>query len=107
MNANPGKMEARIALVLFPFKAYVAMGFPFLILRELVHHVVQPHVYGDPEGALAVVLQGYAISSMILLPGALLQTLNCRWGSALKTCAFFVVGFGMFFLFRFRGQMIG
>jgi hypothetical protein len=88
------QMEQRIALVLFPFKAYVAMAVPFLLLCRAIQSVVvaRSQFYGDPHAAEDMVLFGYAIAAAILFPGALFQTLICRRGSASSTYVFFVVG---------------
>ena len=93
--------EQRIALVLFPFKAYVAMAVPFLLICRGIQSVVvaRSQFYGDPHAAEDMVLVGYAISAAILFPGALLQTLICRRGSAFSTYVFFVVGIVILMLF--------
>jgi hypothetical protein len=92
MKKVSNQTEHRIALVLFPFKVYVAMAFPFLILCQLLHGLVRSQFYGDPDGAQIAVFIGNAISVIVLLPGALLQAMICRRGSAIRTRAFLAAG---------------
>jgi hypothetical protein len=101
MKPVTSQTEQRIALVLFPFKACVAMAVPFLLLCRAIQSVIvaRSQFYGDPHAAEDMVLVGYAISAAILFPGALLQTLICRRGSAFSTYVFFVVGIVILMLF--------
>ena len=79
--------EQRIALVLFPFKAYVAMAVPFLLICRGIQSVVvaRSQFYGDPHAAEDLVLFGYAISAAPLpFPGGIiantdLSVRKCRF----------------------------
>ena len=92
MKTPASKLDQRMTLILFPFKAYVAMGAPFLCLCIIVHGVVQPQYYGNPDDALAAVQVGYAASLVVLLPAATWQTITRQGRSAFQTWIFIVAG---------------
>ena len=99
MTALPKTKDDWIALVLFPFKAYVIMGLPFLLVSRACWHAMVPaaRYYRATEATLAV-SEGYALSLLVLLVGALLQSVICRRGCATQTLVYF--GFGVIFFWQ-------
>jgi hypothetical protein len=79
-------------MLLFPFKAYIFMGFPFLALCHRLHGIVQPHFYGYPEEANALVSAAYLVCLKVLAVGALAQAAFARRSSAIQTLLFVLLG---------------
>ena len=90
MKTLSSKPDERLELILFPFKAYVTMGAPFLWICEFVHGVLRSQYYGNPGGALQAVFKGYAISTAALLFGAIWQNFTRRGGCAPQTWKFLI-----------------
>jgi len=98
MKDYSSKLDQRMAILLFPFKAYVALGVPFLWLCEFVHEAFQSQYYGNPGGALQAVFNGYAISSVALLSGAIWQNFIRRGGCAAQTWKFLIASVSLLLL---------
>jgi hypothetical protein len=93
MKILPSSKDERIALALFPFKAYVVMALPFLDICRWCKATYLPRFYGYPEEATWDVSTGYELCLMALLLGALVQAIRGpRWSLA-RTVAFLVLGF--------------
>jgi hypothetical protein len=100
MSIFPKTRDDWIALPLFPFKAWVVVAFPFyLFFRD---YAASQHVrYGT--GYLGeTVFSGYMLSVVILLLGALVQSLICRRGMAMRTVLYAVASIILVFsVYRF------
>ena len=100
MSVLPKTRDEWIAIPLFPFKAWVLSAFPFYLL---VHsYAVAQHVrYGT--GALGeAVIGGYMLSVVVLLIGALIQSIICRRGAATRTLLYVVASIILVFrVYRF------
>lgn len=100
MRALPSIKPDWLALVLFPFKVYVMIGFPFLMLCRWAKEIIQPQFYGYPEEAFSFVSSGYLLSSFVLLSGAFLQFIFGRRSNATQTLLFLALA--CVFLFAMR-----
>ncbi len=100
MSVLPKSRDEWIALPLFPFKAWVLAAFPFYLL---VHsYAVAQHVpYGT--GALGeTVIGGYMLSVIVLLLGAVIQSIVCPRGAAMRTVLYAVASIILVFtVYRF------
>ena len=90
MKALPNTRDEWVALILFPFKAYVVMALPLLRILRFVFAGMPPW-YGYSDAAFAVML-GYHLCVLVLLLGALAQALFSRPGSASRTLCFIALG---------------
>jgi hypothetical protein len=90
MSVLPKTRDEWIALPLFPFKVWVLVAFPFYLF---VHsYAVAQHVrFG--VGTLGMpVISGYLLSVIVLLFGALIQSIVCSRGTATRTVLYAVGG---------------
>ncbi len=92
MRIIPNTRDEWVALVLFPFKAYVLMGFPVLVLIRAWFGRSVPSYVRYPEATYAV-CQGYLLCVVVFLLGATLQATICRRGSAAVTLGFLMLTF--------------
>ena len=86
MSIFPKTRDEWIALPLFPFKVWVLTAFPsYLFMRSLA---ISQHVrYGT--GAFGEkVISGYMLSVIVLLIGALIQSVICKRGAAIGTALY-------------------
>jgi hypothetical protein len=100
MSVFPKTRDEWIALPLFPFKAWVLAAFPFyLFVRS---YAVAQHVrYGTGELGEAVI-GGYMLSVVVLLMGALIQSIVCTRGAATRTALYAVASIILVFsVYRF------
>ena len=96
----PETADDWIALVLFPFKTYIFVAFPFVWL--CVKFATLFHPVGRELGdVLFIIYLGYLFSIAILILGSLLQALVCRSGRATQTIYFILLGFVLLFWLRF------
>jgi hypothetical protein len=95
MTILPKSREGWIALPLFPFKAWVLLAFPFYLLFCSYAHA--QHV-GYGTGTLSdAVVGGYMLSVVVLLLGALLQSIVCSRGTATRTIVYAVASIILLF----------
>ena len=90
MRILPNSRDEWIALPLFPFKAWVLVAYlVYLFVRSyaVVHHVR----YGT-ETLGMLVISGYMVSVIVLLFGALIQSIFCSRGEATRTLLYAVAG---------------
>jgi hypothetical protein len=100
MSILPKTRDEWIALPLFPFKAWVVIAFPLYLCFH--SYAVAEHVrYGT--GAMGVaVIAGYMWSVVVLLLGALIQSIVCKCGAATRTVIYAIASIGLLFVvFRF------
>jgi hypothetical protein len=86
----PAPRDEWIALVVFPFKAYVVLGVPLLRTVRIVFAGMPPW-YGYSNVAFAVMLS-YHLSVLVLLLGAVAQAWFSRPGAATRTLCFLALG---------------
>jgi hypothetical protein len=99
LPAFPRTADGLFALVLFPCKVYVALAFPFLVLTSCALTVHEPRfAYGSSSDAKTFLLEGYALSLVVLLLGALLQSLFSRRGRSTQTVLMFLLGLAFMWL---------
>ena len=97
LRAFPSTTDEWIAVVVFPFKAYILLSYPFLVACVVL---MRPHHYTSyPEATLAVSL-GYISCLAILLFGSLVQAVVCQRGRASQTILFFFLGCLIFWCFK-------
>jgi hypothetical protein len=87
MKVLPGTRDEWVALVIFPFKGYVAMGVPVLLVGRFWFRRHNPPYIRCPEATYGV-CQGYFLCVVALLLGALVQAMFCRRGDATRTLLF-------------------
>jgi len=97
MTFLPKTRDKWIALPLVPFKVWAVVAIPFYLLFHA--YSVSQHVrYGTGELA-EVVLCGYIFSVIVLLFGALVQSIICTRGEATRTIMYAVAGIILVFTF--------
>ncbi len=92
MRMIPNTRDGWVALVLCPFKAYVVMGLPVLVLMKAWFGRNLPSYVKYPEATYAV-CEGYFLCGAILLLGAAIEAVICRRGSATLTLGFLMLTF--------------
>jgi hypothetical protein len=89
MRIFPKSRDEWVALPLFPFKVWVVTAFPFYLLMQSL--ATAQHVrYGTGVFGERVIF-GYMVSVLVLLLGALFQSIICERGAATRS-AFYAVG---------------
>lgn len=97
MNICPTTADDWLALVFFPFKAYVLMAFPFLWVCHAIgtlYFSLAPRL--NNFAAAAPISAGYALCLPVLLIGALLQALISKQGRSTQTVIVFLLGLLIF-----------
>jgi hypothetical protein len=97
MSIFPKTRDEWIALPLFPFKAWVVVAFPFYLA---VHeYAAAQHVRYGTGGLGEAVIGGYMFSIIVLLLGALIQSIICSRGAATRTVLYAVASIILVLLF--------
>jgi hypothetical protein len=105
MKTFPSTKDEQLALVVFPFKVYIILAYPFLMVcikvRSLFEQPRFLYLLRNPaHEATYAVSTVYFLCLVVLLVGALVQSICCQRGRALQTIGFFVVGCFIFWSFR-------
>ncbi len=97
LRTFPSTTDEWVAVVVFPFKAYVLLSYPFLVTCIVL---MRPDRYVRYTEATFAVSQGYVLCLAILLFGSLVQAVFCQRGRASQTIIFFFLGCLIFWSFR-------
>jgi hypothetical protein len=93
MKICPATFDDWVALSLFPFKTYVFMAVPFLWSCHFFYSVFSgDHHRMRGSDAFFFILNGYLLSFLVLLIGALFQALFSNRGRATQTLLVFFLG---------------
>jgi hypothetical protein len=101
MKPYPESLDGWIALCLFPFKTYIVVTIPYIYISLKIYALFHPLSPGTLESG-GVFLEGYLLSFLVLLLGALVQALICRAGRATQTLGIFLLGIIYFFVLAGR-----
>ena len=83
------------ALLLFPFKAWVLIAFPFYVVFS--SYVSSQHVRYALGALGQTMIDGYILSIAALLFGALVQSIVCKRGTATRTALYAIASIILIF----------
>ena len=101
LKTFPESLDGWIALCLLPFKTYIMVTIPIIFISLKICARFYPLRRGTLESG-GIFLEGYLLSFLVLLIGALLQALICRAGRATQTLGIFLLGIIYFFVLAGR-----
>jgi hypothetical protein len=101
MKTFPKSLDGWLAFCLLPFKTYIVVTIPFIYISLKIYALFHPLRRETLESG-DIFLEGYLISFLVLLLGALLQALICRAGRATQTLGIFLLGIIYFFVLAGR-----
>jgi hypothetical protein len=100
LRVLPHARDEWIALPLFPFKAWVLIAFPFYLYFR--SYAAAQHVRYGTGALVEAMIQGYMLSIPVLLLGALIQSIICKRGAAIRTALYALASiFLLFSIYRF------
>ena len=97
MKPYPESLDGWVTLCLFPFKTYIVVAYPFTYISMKLFLLFSP-MRREFWGLGEIIVEGYLLSLVILLLGALLQALICRAGRATQTLGIFLLGIIILFV---------
>jgi len=101
LKVFPDTGDAWVALSLFPFKLYVLMATPFLLLARWLYRLLLPQfAYLRFPEATRAISEGYLFCLGVLLVGALVQALFSSRGHSTQTMRVMVLGVVFFYVLR-------
>lgn len=88
LKTLPPSQDEWVALRLFPFKAWVLISFPFYLFFSSYSEIHRVQHAATELGEF--VIGGYMLSILVLLFGALVQSIVWRRGAAARTILYVV-----------------
>ena len=111
MKTFPNTKDDWVALFVFPFKVYVLLAYPFLLICLAVRRMFESShlsytLRNSDASATYAVSQVYALCLAMLLLGALVQAIFCQRGRATQTVGLFFLGCIIFWMFKPWGMFV-